>query len=64
MKKKFRVSIDRSLCKGCSLCVSFCPKKNFSLRDGHLVFDGDCIGCMLCARYCPDYGIRVEETKE
>ena len=63
MKKGFRVSIDHRLCKGCSLCVSFCPKGNLKFRDGALVCEGECSGCMLCVRYCPDLGISVEEVK-
>lgn len=64
MKKKFRVTIDRRLCKGCSLCVNFCPKKNLSFKDGELAFEGECSGCMLCVRYCPDFGIAVEEVQK
>jgi 2-oxoglutarate ferredoxin oxidoreductase subunit delta len=63
MKKKFKVSIDHRLCKGCSLCVNFCPKGNLTFKDDSLVCEGECSGCMLCVRYCPDLGIAVEEVK-
>lgn len=63
MKKHFKVSIDRKLCKGCSLCAGFCPKGNLKFVDGELAFEGECTGCMLCVRYCPDMGITVEEVK-
>ncbi|MCX6357719.1 MAG: 4Fe-4S binding protein [Candidatus Aureabacteria bacterium] len=63
MKKTYRVTIDQKLCKGCSLCVNFCPKKNLAFKDGILTFAGECSGCMLCVRYCPDFGITVQEGK-
>ncbi len=63
MKKRFKVSIDRRLCKGCSLCVGFCPRGNLKFRDGALICEGECSGCMLCVRYCPDLGISVEELE-
>ena len=24
-KKKWRIEIDNKMCKGCSICVDFCP---------------------------------------
>lgn len=62
------IEIDRELCKGCELCISFCPKKALSLSDrtnaaGYLtaVFDGDgeCTGCAACALVCPEVAIEV-----
>jgi len=62
------IEIDRELCKGCELCISFCPKSAISLSDklnasGYLpaIFNGnsDCTGCAICAVVCPEVAIEV-----
>jgi 2-oxoglutarate ferredoxin oxidoreductase subunit delta len=62
------VQIDQELCKGCELCVSFCPKKSLYRTDklnaaGYLTagFDekGECTGCAICALVCPEVAIEV-----
>ena len=63
MKRRFKVSIDQRLCKGCSLCVGFCPTGNLKFRDGARVCEGEGYGGMSCVRYCPDLGISVEELE-
>ncbi|MCL2856610.1 MAG: 4Fe-4S binding protein [Oscillospiraceae bacterium] len=66
-----RVTIDESLCKGCSLCVVTCPKKIMMLNREKLnpkgynpsvVTDiGACTACAMCAIICPDSAIKVEK---
>lgn len=66
-KKKFDVTIDGAWCKGCGICVHFCPKKVLSLtRLGKCQIEKPdaCIGCMLCELRCPDLAIRVKESKK
>lgn len=62
------IKIDRERCKGCELCVHFCP-------NGCIVMDSDfnakgyrpskftntdkCTGCAMCAQVCPDVAIEV-----
>lgn len=63
------VKIERELCKGCELCVHFCPKKCLKMEDGfnskgykvsQFVDDENrCSGCAVCARICPDVAIEV-----
>jgi len=62
------IEIDRELCKGCQLCMSFCPKEVIALSNklnanGYLpvVFDsnGECTGCAICALVCPEVAIEV-----
>ncbi|MGA2368334.1 MAG: 4Fe-4S binding protein [Dehalococcoidia bacterium] len=62
------IVISRELCKGCELCISFCPKKAISQSDklnaaGYLsaVFsdNGQCTGCAICAIVCPEVAIEV-----
>ena len=65
---KGRIVIDQELCKGCELCISFCPKSAISQSDklnsaGYLpaVFseNGECTGCAACALVCPEVAIEV-----
>jgi 2-oxoglutarate ferredoxin oxidoreductase subunit delta len=57
-------------CKGCSLCISVCPKEIISLstrfnNSGYKVVEvtddklDDCTSCAACALICPDYAISV-----
>lgn len=66
-KKKFKVLIDEGLCKGCGLCVAYCPKNCLRLDEmkGKAVIDDHdcCIGCLLCELRCPDFAIDVIEVK-
>ncbi|RJX21885.1 MAG: 4Fe-4S dicluster domain-containing protein [Desulforudis sp.] len=63
------VMFDEERCKGCSLCVEFCPKeiivlnKRINAMGFHPATVTDlekCIGCSRCALICPDVVIRVE----
>ncbi|MFA7283582.1 MAG: 4Fe-4S dicluster domain-containing protein [Candidatus Omnitrophota bacterium] len=63
-----KVVIDRDKCKGCFLCVSFCPKgiikKSARLNKKGLNFveidpKGSCAGCLQCAIICPDCCIEI-----
>jgi len=65
---KGAVEISRELCKGCELCISFCPKGIISVSDklnssGYMpaVFNdnGECTGCAICALVCPEVAIEV-----
>lgn len=65
---KGRIEIDQELCKGCELCISFCPKECITLSDqfnaaGYLptVFGEprECTGCATCAVVCPEVAIEV-----
>jgi 2-oxoglutarate ferredoxin oxidoreductase subunit delta len=65
---KGTIEISGELCKGCELCISFCPKCIISVSDklnanGYLpaVFNdnGECTGCAICALVCPEVAIEV-----
>lgn len=71
--KKYSVHIDEKVCKGCGLCISYCPKGVLKLADkmnqkgynvAQVVNPSDCIGCRLCDNGCPDFAIYVEEMKD
>ena len=62
------IEVDTELCKGCLICISFCPKDVISSADkvnasGYLpvVFkdSGECNGCAICALVCPEVAIEV-----
>lgn len=63
------VTVDKTRCKACYLCVKECPKKllrkgseensigNFPVEfvdENH-----ECIACTMCAMRCPDIAITV-----
>lgn len=63
---KIVVNIER--CKGCALCVHFCPRQLIHLSDefnskGHhpaaFQESEECRGCTICAMMCPDVAIEV-----
>lgn len=57
--KEKALTIEKKWCKGCNICVEFCPKKVLELEDGKVViknFDA-CIQCGQCELRCPDYAI-------
>lgn len=70
MKKQFSLTIDEDLCKGCGICVDFCPKTVFepsqsiSPRGYYIPLvraEEDCTGCRLCELLCPELAIVCAE---
>ncbi|EKD37470.1 MAG: hypothetical protein ACD_75C01116G0002 [uncultured bacterium] len=61
-KKLLEIMINRDWCKGCGICVQFCPTKVLEL-DGRekvvAVRPEDCICCKMCELRCPDLAIEV-----
>jgi len=51
--------VEKELCKGCGICVAFCPKNVLALENEKIVIkDRDaCIQCGQCELRCPDYAI-------
>lgn len=52
-------------CKGCELCVEYCPadvlalSAEFNVKGYHypIVVSGDCIVCQACSTICPEFAI-------
>lgn len=49
-------------CKGCGICVEFCPVNILEIRDEKInIIDKEkCTKCGLCELRCPDYAIYLE----
>ncbi len=59
------LKINPAWCKGCGICVAFCPKSALELVNGkvQLKIDNHCILCGNCELRCPDYAIYIEEKE-
>ena len=64
------IKINEEVCKGCALCVTFCPVEGLLMIDQDKVNakgwnpvsctdQGKCRSCALCALMCPDTAIEV-----
>lgn len=62
-KKVYFHVIREKWCKGCNICVAFCPKQVLTLRNGKVFPERPelCIGCKMCELRCPDFAIEVHE---
>jgi 2-oxoglutarate ferredoxin oxidoreductase subunit delta len=65
-KARGKVFIDEDRCKGCGLCIEFCPSnvlefaERFNKKGYHPPRAANpeaCTGCDLCGLYCPDFAI-------
>jgi len=60
-----RFTVLRHFCKGCRICVEFCPTGTLALDDRFKVIiahPDKCIGCRMCEYRCPDLAIHVEKA--
>ncbi len=67
--KEFPVPVDNNSlyinyhwCKGCSICVEFCPKDVFDysvIGQPVVTRPESCNLCMICVHRCPDFSIAV-----
>ncbi|MCL2687222.1 MAG: ferredoxin family protein [Methanobrevibacter sp.] len=69
------IKIDSELCKGCDICIEFCPKDVFirsskaNKKGVYLpIFENEekCNKCHLCELSCPDQAVTVygEDTND
>ncbi len=62
-KKSYAHVLRERYCKGCDICVHFCPKRVLGLRNGKVFVENEelCVGCGMCELRCPDFAIEVYE---
>jgi 2-oxoglutarate ferredoxin oxidoreductase subunit delta len=67
-----RIIVDSTFCKGCGLCVDYCPQDIMALdmetitpkgyHPAYCTSQEDCTGCLSCATMCPDVAITIERA--
>jgi 2-oxoglutarate ferredoxin oxidoreductase subunit delta len=53
-------------CKGCGICIAFCPTKVLEMGDeGKAVVarPESCTRCQICELHCPDFAITVRRKE-
>ncbi|MBN1404966.1 MAG: 4Fe-4S binding protein [Candidatus Omnitrophica bacterium] len=68
----FKIKIDEERCKGCYLCVMYCPKKAIVEGKGvnkkgfcYVIVQNAaaCAGCKNCVVMCPESAIEIIPAK-
>ncbi len=77
MAAKGKILINGERCKGCHLCIEFCPNGNIEVdevlnkkgynparfRETKEEGEKGCTGCAQCAVVCPEIAIEVYRAK-
>ena len=67
------IVIDDRFCKGCGICIRFCPKhsleisKEVNSRGYYMPYVVDasvCSDCRQCQMLCPDFAIFIVKDEE
>ena len=56
------IELNQAWCKGCDICVRFCPERCLALDEEEkviVVAPDACTGCRLCEYLCPDFAIAI-----
>jgi 2-oxoglutarate ferredoxin oxidoreductase subunit delta len=53
------VEINTEWCKGCGICIRFCPQKVLVMKEFKAFAQQPekCTSCQLCELRCPDFAI-------
>lgn len=52
-------------CKGCSLCLNYCPANAISIKQKRAAIEGHrCIGCGECVVVCPQGAVEIQWNEE
>jgi 2-oxoglutarate ferredoxin oxidoreductase subunit delta len=66
-KEEPKIDIYKAWCKGCGICVAFCPTGALAKDEAGYPYVEDiekCINCGWCEIRCPDFAITVvKKTK-
>jgi 2-oxoglutarate ferredoxin oxidoreductase subunit delta len=61
------ITLRKERCKGCDICVAFCPKNILKLDKLGKIYvtdEAQCIFCGQCELRCPDFAIRVRKEEQ
>ena len=69
MQRHYKLKIAKDKCKGCQLCILYCPTKHLEFSDQlnkrgvkfAKTNNNKCIGCGFCFLICPDACIEIYE---
>jgi len=61
-----KLGINREWCKGCGICVAFCPKEVLGMAKGKvsILHPENCVLCRMCENLCPDFSVFVYEEDD
>lgn len=67
-KPKVKILINEDWCKGCGICIEFCPNevlKPAGFQGKPTVTDPTlCNKCLMCEVRCPDFAIRIRSEED
>ncbi len=66
LNQRYRVRVYGQWCKGCGLCIAFCPQEVFAEGEEHRPVASHperCVGCHWCTDHCPDFAIVVTKLE-
>jgi len=62
-----QVILYATWCKGCRICVEFCPPKVLAMEVGEdhprVVLPDKCTACHFCDTHCPDLAIVIRKLE-
>jgi 2-oxoglutarate ferredoxin oxidoreductase subunit delta len=64
VKKLPTIEIKKEWCKGCEICVDYCPTDVLAMNGlyAEVVNLDACTSCGLCEVRCPDFAITVTKS--
>ena len=61
-RKVVAIDVFKAWCKGCGICVAFCPQEVLAQDEQGQAYPKNleaCIACMQCELRCPDFAITI-----
>lgn len=69
--QRYSIRLYGKWCKGCGLCIAFCPKgvftedtENALVSAPIVAYPERCVACQWCVTHCPDFAIVVEKVND